>query len=218
MTTAAETAKSDQLVGYARVSTVEQDLQAQVDQLTGLGVPPLRIYLDHGLSGRNRDRPGLGKALAACHEGSTLVVTKLDRLGRSVPDLRTIVDELEQAGASLSIGGARYDPLTPAGKLLFNALAMVAEFEADLIRQRTIEGMAVARARGRLRGKQPSFTPAQDEHILRTFETTEDSADDIARLFKTSRSSVYRALARARQKRAAEEIATAAKGSSASPA
>ena len=81
-------------IGYARVSTVDQDLTAQREALTALGVDPRRIYVDHGLTGTNRDRPGLRQALAACRSGDTLVVTKLDRLARSVPDARDIVDEL----------------------------------------------------------------------------------------------------------------------------
>ena len=150
------------LVGYARVSTDAQDLTAQRDALAALGVAPARIYVDHGLTGRRRDRPGLREAMAACRAGDTLVVTKLDRLARSVPDARDIVEELTSREVSLSIGGTVHDPSDPVGRLLFNVLAMVAEFEADLIRMRTREGMKVARAKGRLRGKQPKLTPQQE--------------------------------------------------------
>jgi len=117
-----------ELIGYARCSTDSQDLTAQRDALTALGVKPDRIYVDHGLTGTNRQRPGLREALAACHEGSTLVVTKLDRLARSVPDARDIADELTKRQVKLNIGGSVHDPTDPVGKLLFNALAMVAEF------------------------------------------------------------------------------------------
>ena len=82
------------LIGYARCSTDQQDLTAQHDGLTALGVSPARIYVDHGLTGTTRDRPGLREAMAACREGDTLVVTKLDRLARSLPDARAIADEL----------------------------------------------------------------------------------------------------------------------------
>ena len=81
------------LIGYARCSTDQQDLTAQHDGLTALGVSPARIYVDHGLTGTTRDRPGLREAMAACREGDTLVVTKLDRLARSLPDARAIADE-----------------------------------------------------------------------------------------------------------------------------
>jgi DNA invertase Pin-like site-specific DNA recombinase len=127
------------LVGYARVSTDQQDLTSQSEGLAALGVAPNRIYVDHGLTGTNRERPGLREALAACREGDTLVVTKLDRLARSLPDARAIADELTVRQVSLNLGGSVYDPTDPVGRLLFNALAMVAEFESDLIRLRTRE-------------------------------------------------------------------------------
>jgi DNA invertase Pin-like site-specific DNA recombinase len=145
------------LIGYARVSTDEQDVTAQRDALGALGVTSKRIYVDHGLTGTGRARPGLGEALAACRDGDTLVVTKLDRLARSLPDARDIVEDLTRRGVKLNIGGSVHDPTDPVGRLLFNVLAMIAEFEADLIRMRTREGMKVAKAKGRLRGKQPKL-------------------------------------------------------------
>jgi len=92
------------LVGYARVSTEQQDLTAQRDGLRALGVGDDRIYVDHGLTGTNRDRPGLRLALAACRAGDTLVVTKLDRVARSLPDARDILDELTKRNVKLSLG------------------------------------------------------------------------------------------------------------------
>ena len=144
------------LVGYARCSTDQQDLTAQREALLGLGVETERIYVDHGLTGTTRERPGLREALAACRAGDTLVVTKLDRLARSLPDARAIADELTARQISLSLGGSLYDPTDAVGRLLFNVLAMVAEFESDLIRLRTVEGMKVAKAKGRLRPSSPS--------------------------------------------------------------
>src|SRR6476646_11456377 len=94
------------LVGYCRCSTDSQDLTAQRNALIALGVKPNRIYVDHGLTGTNRARPGLREALAACRSGDTLVVTKFDRLARSLTDARNIVEELTQAGAKLNIGGS----------------------------------------------------------------------------------------------------------------
>src|ERR1039458_5715589 len=135
------------LVGYARVSTVQQDLTSQRDGLAGLGVAASRIYVDHGLTGTNRERPGLREALAACREGDTLVVTKLDRLAWSLPDARAIADELTVRQVRLNLGGSVYDPTDPVGRLLFNVLAMLAE--SDLIRLSTREGMKVAKAKGR---------------------------------------------------------------------
>jgi DNA invertase Pin-like site-specific DNA recombinase len=124
------------LIGYARVSTDAQALTAQRDGLQALGVDAERIYVDHGLTGTRRDRPGLREALAACRAGDTLVVTKLDRLARSLPDARDIADDLTRRTVRLNLGGSVYDPTDPVGRLLFNVLAMVAEFEADLIRAR----------------------------------------------------------------------------------
>ena len=116
------------LIDYARCSTDEQDLTAQQERLAELGVSPERIYLDHGLTGTNRARPGLDQALAAVREGDTLVVPKLDRLARSVPDARAIGDDLAALGIKLSLGGQVYDPTDPMGKMFFNILATFAEF------------------------------------------------------------------------------------------
>jgi DNA invertase Pin-like site-specific DNA recombinase len=154
------------LIGYARVSTNEQDLTAQQDALERLGVRPALIYTDHGLTGTNRARPGLREALAACRSGDTLVVAKLDRLARSLRDAKDIIDELTAKDVKLSIGGSVHDPNDPVGRLLFNVLAMVAEFESDLIRARTREGMQVAKAKGRLRGKQPKLSITQQKHLM----------------------------------------------------
>jgi DNA invertase Pin-like site-specific DNA recombinase len=149
------------LIGYARCSTDEQDLTAQRQALLALGVAADRVYIDHGISGTKRERPGLDQALAAVRTGDTLVVPKLDRLARSVPDARDIGDTLAQRGVRLSLGGQIYDPDDPMGKMFFNILATFAEFEVDLIRMRTREGMAVARAQGKLKGRQPKLSPKQ---------------------------------------------------------
>ena len=103
------------LVGYARCSTDKQDLEAQHGILLGLGVAADRIYVDRGLTGTRRARPGLDQALAAVHPGDTLVVPKLDRLARSVPDAREIGDSLSARGVKLSLGGSLYDPTDPMG-------------------------------------------------------------------------------------------------------
>ena len=182
------------LIGYARCSTDTQDLIAQQDGLTALGVKANRIYADHGLTGRNRDRPGLREALAACRSGDTLVVTKLDRLARSLPDARDIVEELTAAEVKLNIGGSLHDPI---GRLLFNVLAMIAEFESDLIRMRTREGMKVAKARGRLRGKPPKLSPTQETHLVGLYRAGQHTTTGLAELFSVGRSTVYRAVQRA---------------------
>ena len=186
-------------IGYARCSTHGQDLAAQRDALLALGVAEDRIYTDHGLTGTSRARPGLDQALAAVREGDTLVVPKLDRLARSVPDARAIADELEKRGVKLALGASVHDPTDPMGRMFFNILATFAEFEADLIRLRTREGMAVARARGRLKGKQPKLSDRRQAELRRMHATGEYTISDLAELFAVSRPTVYRVLARGRQ-------------------
>lgn len=187
------------LIGYARCSTThqDQDLTAQRDRLMSLGVETENIYTDVGLTGTNRDRPGLRESLAAARAGDTYVVTKLDRLVRSVRDAKDIADELEAKGVSLSIGGSVYDPHDPMGKMLFTNVAMFAELEADLIRQRTREGMAVAKAKGRLRGKQPKLSAAQERHLVSLLDSGEHTTSEVAALMGVSRGTVYRAKERA---------------------
>jgi DNA invertase Pin-like site-specific DNA recombinase len=198
------------LIGYARVSTDAQDLTAQRDALRALGVPADRIYVDHGLTGTTRDRPGLREALAACRTGDTLVITKLDRLARSLPDARDIADELTRREVKLDLGGSVHDPTDPVGRLLFNVLAMVAEFEADLIRMRTREGMKVARAKGRLRGKPPKLSARQEAHLVKLHRTGEHTSGELAELFGVARSTVYRALERAARRNDSDASAAAA--------
>jgi DNA invertase Pin-like site-specific DNA recombinase len=187
---------SHTLIGYARCSTDKQDLAAQRAALEDLGVAPDRIYTDHGLSGTTRARPGLDQALAAVRAGDTLVVPKLDRLARSVPDAREIAEGLEKKGVRLALGTTVYDPTDPMGKMFFNILATFAEFEADLIRMRTREGMAIARAKGKLRGKQPKLSEKQQKELVRMHDTGDYSISDLAELFSVSRPTVYRTLAR----------------------
>lgn len=184
------------LIGYARCSTESQDLTAQRDGLLALGVSPEQIYSDHGLTGTNRDRPGLREALKTCREGDTLVVTKLDRLARSLPDARDIVDELTKRGVKLNLGGSVHDPNDPVGRLLFNVLAMVAEFESDLIRMRTREGMKLAKARGKLRGKQPKLSLKQVALLGSLHDEGNHTIAELAELFSVGRTTVYRSIER----------------------
>jgi DNA invertase Pin-like site-specific DNA recombinase len=180
------------LVGYARVSTEEQDLAAQRNAPATLGDRTERIYVDQGLTGTNRERPGLREALAACRAGDTLVVTKLDRLARSLPDARAIVEDLTRRQMKLSLGGAVHDPIDPVGRLLFNVLAMVAEFEGDVIRLPTREGMRVAKAKGRCEASSPS----QEAHLVALHRAGDHSVAELGELFGVARSTVYRAIER----------------------
>ena len=156
-----------------------------------------RVYVDHGISGTHRARPGLREALAACRPGDSLVVTKLDRLARSVPDARDIVGELTARGVRLNLGGSVHDPADPVGRLLVTVLSTIAEFEADLARARTREGMAVAKAKGRLRGKQPELKPTREAQRVALWQAGNHTTLDLAEMFDVARSTVYRASQRA---------------------
>ncbi len=129
------------------------------------------------------------------------MVTKLDRLARSLPDARAIADELTVRQVRLNLGGSVYDPSDPVGRLLFNVLAMVAEFESDLIRLRTREGMKVAKAKGRLRGKQPKLNQRQEAHLVALVKGGDHSTAELADLFGVARSTVYRAVERERARK-----------------
>jgi DNA invertase Pin-like site-specific DNA recombinase len=151
------------------------------------------------LTGTNRERPGLREALAACREGHTLVVTKLDRLARSMPDAWAIADELTVRQVRLNLGGSVYDPTHPVGRSIFDVPAMVAEFsviESDLIRLPIREGMKVAKAKGRLRGRQPKLNHRQKAHLAALRRRGEYSTVEVAEMFGVARSTVYQALAR----------------------
>ncbi|MFC4005945.1 recombinase family protein [Nonomuraea purpurea] len=192
-----------ELIGYARCSTVLQDLTAQYEILASLGVADDRIYLDKGLTGTNRSRPGLDQALAAVRAGDTLVVPKLDRLARSVPDARDIGDTLVDRGIRLSLGGSIYDPADPMSKMFFNMLAVFAEFEADLLKMRTREGMAIARSKGKLKGKKPKLSVRQQAELVRMHASGEYSIADLMEVFTVGRATVYRVLDRAKAQQSA---------------
>ena len=122
---------------------------------------------------------------------------KLDRLARSVPDARAIGDDLAARGIKLSLGGQVYDPADPIGKMFFNILATFAEFEVDLLRMRTREGMAIARAKGKLRGKKPKLSTRQQAELVRMHGTGEYTIAELMEVFSVGRATVYRVLERA---------------------
>jgi len=153
------------LIGYMRVSKVDgsQGFELQHDALLAAGVDPAYLYHDRA-SGRRDDRPGLTACLQALREGDTLMVWKLDRLGRDLNHLVTTVQSLAQRGIGfkvLSGQGADIDTTTASGKLIFGIFAALAEFEQELIRERTKAGLAAARARGRRGGAPFKMTPAK---------------------------------------------------------
>jgi len=191
-------------IGYARCSSVPEDLDREREALAAAGVAADRIYLDVGLSGITRARPALGEAMAACWAGSMLVVTGLDRLARSVPDARDMVTTLADRHVTLVIGESVYDASEPLGAQLGAVLAVVADFEAALVRGRTVEGMRIARVKGRLKGRSPKLTPAREEHVVQLYEAGEYTTSEIGELLRISRSTVYRAVKRAAKAKLAE--------------
>jgi DNA invertase Pin-like site-specific DNA recombinase len=159
-------------------------------------VKPERIYIDHGLTGTHRDRPGLLQGLPACRTGDTLVVTKLDRLARSLPDAR------DRRRAHPPPGEARARHLRARSErtgwaAVVQRTAMVAEFEADPMLARTREGMKGAKAKGRLRGKQPKLSPMQEAHLVALYRAGEHTVSELEELFGVTRSTTYRAMRRA---------------------
>src|SRR5690349_15412935 len=139
------------LIGYARVSTDDQTLDLQLDALKAAGCERRRVYTDTA-SGAKTDRPGLAKALDMLREGDILVVWRLDRLGRSLPHLIEVVGDLKGRHIGFKSLTENIDTTTPAGELIFHIFASLAQFERELIRERTMAGLVAARARGRKGG------------------------------------------------------------------
>jgi DNA invertase Pin-like site-specific DNA recombinase len=142
-------------IGYARVSTLDQEMALQLDALRAAGCD--RIFEDRA-SGAKIDRPGLAQAIAFVREGDVLVTWKLDRLARSLPHLIETVTQLEKNGAGLRSLTEAIDTTTPGGRLIFHVFGALAEFERDLIRERTRAGLTAAAARGRRGGRKPVVT------------------------------------------------------------
>jgi DNA invertase Pin-like site-specific DNA recombinase len=145
------------LVGYARISTAEQNLALQIDALSAAGAA--RVFEDRGVSGTKAERPGLTEALRYLRGGDTLVVWKLDRLGRSMTHLLQTVAELEARGVGFRSLAEAIDTTTPTGRLVFHIIGALGQFERDLIRERTGAGLAAAAARGRKGGRPVAATP-----------------------------------------------------------
>ena len=184
------------LVGYVRVSKADgsqlHDLQR--DALVAAGVDSERIYEDMA-SGKRDDRPGLTSCLKALQPGNTLVVWKLDRLGRDLRHLVNTVDDLKkrQIGLKVLTGeGAAIDTTTAAGKLVFGIFAALSEFERELIRERTIAGIKAARARGRNGGRPPTMTPAKLRLAQAAMGKPETVVGELCEELKISRQTLYR--------------------------
>ena len=183
------------LIGYARVSKADgsQLLDLQRDALTDAGVAEERIYEDRA-SGRKDHRPGLEACLKALQPGNTFVVWKLDRLGRDLKHLVSTVDELRECGVGLRVlagAGAEIDTSTANGRLIFGIFAALAEFERELIAERTRAGLAAARARGRHGGRPRKMDRAMLQMAMTAMAARETKAQDLARRLGITTTTLY---------------------------
>lgn len=175
-------------IGYARVSTQDQNLDRQCDQLRQDGCE--RIY-EEKVSGARSDRPELGRMLDALRKGDVVVVAELSRLSRSVRDLFSIVGQIQEAGAEIrSLKEPWLDTTTPHGRLLFTFFSGISEFEREVIRQRTIEGIAAARARGR-HGGHPVLDARQVDLALKMYDSKACTVAEITKATGVSKSALY---------------------------
>ena len=178
------------LIGYARVSTAEQDTALQTDALRTAGCE--RIFEDT-VSGAKADRPGLAEALAYLREGDVLAVWRLDRLGRSLPHLIETIAALEARGVGFRSLTEAIDTTTPGGRLIFHVFGALGQFERDLIRERTKAGLASAAARGRKGGRKPVVT---NDRLQRARELIDSGLNvrEAAGRIKVSKTALYAAL------------------------
>lgn len=179
----------NQRIGYARVSTDDQHLDLQRDALTEAGC---RVIYEEAASGKNTERPELEQCRKALRAGDTFVVWRLDRLGRSLPDLVHIVADLEQRGIGFESLTEKIETSSAAGKLVFHVFAALAEFERGLIRERTRAGLTAARARGRAGGRKPKLDAKQIRHIKVLLRDPNTSVADVARDYGVSRTTIYK--------------------------
>lgn len=182
------------LIGYARISTDEQNLAMQLDALRLAGCQ--QVFCDEGISGAATERRALNEALASLEAGDVLVVWKLDRLGRSLAHLIQITTRLEQDGIGFRSLSEAIDTTTASGRLLFHVMGAIAEFERGLISERTRAGMAAAKARGRHLGRERKLTEEDALWARRMIEAGRLSHEEIALYFRVSVLTLRRALQR----------------------
>ena len=182
-------------IGYARVSKYDQNLKMQMDALKEYGCEEQNIYSDK-VSGSKAERPGLSQALQELQSGDTLVVWRLDRLGRSMTHLVQIIEELKGRGVSFkSLCDAPMDTTTASGEFIFNIFSSLAQFERKLIQERTKAGLSAARARGRLGGRKKMLaTDPKIQTAKKMHKDHEMSIDNICKTLKISRATFYRYL------------------------
>jgi len=187
-------------IGYARVSTADQHLRMQEDALKSDGCD--QIFHDIA-SGVKTERPGLEEAISYLREKDVLVVWKLDRLGRSVQHLIETIKKLSERGIGFKSLQENIDTTTSGGKLIFHIFSALAEFERDLIKERTNAGLKAARARGRLGGRPPLLKPDQVKKMLGYYDEQKITVDEICKIFNISRPSFYNYLNKRKGKKLA---------------
>ena len=179
------------LIGYARVSTIDQTLALQQDALKAAGCEQT---FTGTASGALTDRPGLAQALSHLRADDTLVVWRLDRLGRSLVHLIDTITDLQQRGIHFKSLQEQLDTMTSGGKLVFHVFGALAEFERDLIRERTHAGLQAARARGRLFGRPRRLTPQQVKQLRSLAKDERNTVVEICQTLEISRATYYRYL------------------------
>lgn len=188
-------------IGYGRVSTRDQNPEAQRDALLAANCDPSHTYIDKA-SGKLASRPELDKALLVARDGDQLVITKLDRLGRSLANLIELSEQLRERGVGLVVLDQGIDTSTPAGRLFFQIIGAIAEFEHALMAERTRDGLEAARARGRKGGRKAALRPRQVELAQRMYDETgpdgkrAHTVQDIADELGVGRTTIYRYLDR----------------------
>lgn len=180
------------LIGYARVSTDDQDTTAQLNALKAAGCE--RIF-EEAASGGRWDRPRLHQMLEQLRKGDVVVVWKLDRLSRSLKDLLVIMERIHQAGAGFRSLTEQIETTSPAGRMMMQMLGAFAEFEREMIRQRTKAGLEAARKEGRVGGRRPSLNAQQRTAALEMVKAGKSQAE-VARVFKVSRSTICRVVSK----------------------
>jgi DNA invertase Pin-like site-specific DNA recombinase len=179
------------IIGYARVSTQDQTTALQLDALEAAGVD--KLFVDHGVSGAATSRPQLDKCLAALTEGDLLICWRLDRVGRNLVHLVSVVQELGDRGVAFRSLTENIETESASGRLTFHVFASLAQFEREITKERTLAGLAAARARGQKLGRPAALTPDQVRHAA-LLVSGGVSAGEVARSLNVGRSTLYRAL------------------------
>ncbi|MCH8080515.1 MAG: recombinase family protein [Proteobacteria bacterium] len=179
-------------IGYARVSTEDQNSNLQLDALEAVGCD--KIFRDEGISGAATTRPGLDKALAALQSGDVLVVWRLDRLGRSLSHLITIIEDLGKRGIGFKSLSEAIDTTTASGELLFHIMGSLAHFERKLISERTKAGLQAAKKRGKRLGRPPALSQEQLNHAVNMIRSGQETSSGMADIYGVDRTTLYRAL------------------------